>query len=105
MWFKQAANSVWNATKNILTDQRTPAKRLLDEIVDSNAEIIPTNKLNELSALTYDLDSFLEIVDICIERIRIFKYDLEEARKTLNMLITINYLLKHGATAFVDELR
>ena len=80
MWFKQAANSVWNATKNILTDQRTPAKRLLDEIVDSNAEIIPTNKLNELSALTYDLDSFLEIVDICIERIRIFKYDLEEAR-------------------------
>jgi hypothetical protein len=46
MWFKQAASSVWNATKNILTDTRTPAKRLLDEIVDSKEEIIPSNKLN-----------------------------------------------------------
>ena len=77
MWFKQAANSMWNATKNILADKRSPGKRLLDEIVQSNEEIIPTNKLNELSALTYDIESFLEIVDICIERIRVFKYDLE----------------------------
>jgi len=35
----------------------------------------------------------------------VFKYDLEEARKNLNILIVINYLIKHGATAFVDELR
>lgn len=47
----------------------------------------------------------MEIVDIAIERIRVFKYDLDEARKNLNMLVTINYLLKHGASAFVDELR
>lgn len=33
MWFKQAANSMWNATKNILADKRSPGKRLLDEIV------------------------------------------------------------------------
>lgn len=66
---------------------------------------MPTNKLNELAALTFDLESFQEIVDLTIERIRVFKYDLEEARKNLNMLIAINYLIKHGATAFVDELR
>jgi len=35
----------------------------------------------------------------------VFKYDLEEARKNLNILIVVNYLIKHGATAFVDELR
>jgi hypothetical protein len=105
MWFKQAASSVWNATKNILQDSRTPVHRLLDEVVDSEEEIIPTNKLNELSTLTYDIDSFMEIVDLVIERIRVFKYDLNEARRNLNMLITINYLIKHGATAFVDELR
>lgn len=44
-------------------------------------------------------------MDIVIERIRVFKYDLEEARKNLNILIVVNYLIKHGATAFVDELR
>lgn len=30
MWFKQAASSVWNATKSMLSDQRSPGKRLLD---------------------------------------------------------------------------
>ena len=40
-----------------------------------------------------------------IERIRVFKYDLGEAHRNLNMLIVINYLIKHGASAFVDELR
>lgn len=55
MWFKQAAASVWNATKNYVVDQRSPAKKLLDEIFSSQEEIIPTTKLNELANLTYDL--------------------------------------------------
>jgi hypothetical protein len=58
MWFKQAASSVWNATKNILADQRSPARRIVDDIVHSEEEVIPTNKLNELAALTYNLESF-----------------------------------------------
>ena len=105
MWFKQAASSVWNATKNILTDQRSPAKRLLDDIYECQDEIISTAKLNDLASLTFELETFQEIVEIVIERIRVFKYDLEEARKNLNVLIVINYLIKHGASAFVDELR
>lgn len=105
MWFKNAASNVWNATKNILADSRSPAHKLLDEVVLSSEDIIPTNKLNDLAALTFDLESFQEIVDLVIERIRVFKYDLDEARKNLNMLIVINYLIKHGASAFVDELR
>ena len=44
-------------------------------------------------------------MQLAVEGIRTFKYGLEEAKKTLNMLIAINYLIKHGATAFVDELR
>lgn len=66
MWFKQAASSVWNATKGMLADQRSPAKKLLDDIVLSNEDVIPTNKLNDLAALTFDLDAFMEIVDIAI---------------------------------------
>jgi|JI9StandDraft_1071089.scaffolds.fasta_scaffold651732_1 hypothetical protein len=66
MWFKQAAASVWQATKNIVIDQRSPTKKLLDEIFESQEEIISTAKLNELANMTYDLESFQEIVDICI---------------------------------------
>jgi hypothetical protein len=46
MWFKNAASNVWNATKNIVSDQRSPARKLIDEVVLSAEEIIPTNKLN-----------------------------------------------------------
>ena len=88
-----------------MADQRSPGKKLLDEIHESKEEIIATTKLTELANLTYDLESFQEILDICVERIRVFKYDLDEAHKNLNMLIVINYLIKHGASAFVDELR
>lgn len=55
--------------------------------------------------MTYDFNNFEEIFALTIDRIKVFRYELEEARKTLNMLITINYIIKHGATAFVDELR
>lgn len=35
MWFKQAAASVWEATKNIVSDKRSPSRKLLDEIFES----------------------------------------------------------------------
>jgi len=30
MWFKQAAASMWSATKGLIADTRSPAKKLLD---------------------------------------------------------------------------
>jgi hypothetical protein len=36
MWFKNAASNVWNATKNIIADSRSPARKLLDEVVLSS---------------------------------------------------------------------
>ena len=61
MWFKQAAQaatSVWNKAKTVIVDQRTPGKRILDEIFESQEEIIATNKLTELANLTFDLEAF-----------------------------------------------
>ena len=59
MWgFKNAALSMWNKTKNILVDNRTPVEKLIDEIEASQDEIIPTNKLSELSMMTYDFENF-----------------------------------------------
>lgn len=108
MWFKSAASaasSVWSVTKSLLGDSRSPAQKLLDDITESEDEIISTNKLNDLSTMTYEIDTFNEIVTLCLQRLKVFRYDLDEARKNLNVLITVNYLIKHGATGFVDELR
>lgn len=58
MWyFKKTAESVWNASKNLI-DKRTPVQKLIDSIADCEQEILPTAKLNELSALTYEVDTF-----------------------------------------------
>lgn len=39
------------------------------------------------------------------QRIKKFQYDVYESHKTLNILIAINYLIKHGASGFVDVFR
>lgn len=55
--------------------------------------------------MTYELEQFDEIVEILFQKIKKFHYDVEESHKTLNLLIAINYLIKHGATGFVDVFR
>lgn len=52
--------------------------------------------------MTYDMEAFDEILELMTKKLRVFHYDNEEANKTLNLLITTNYLIKHGATGFVD---
>lgn len=66
---------------------------------------MPTNKLSELSTLTYEVDQFDEIVTTIFEKLKKFQYDAIESQKTLNILVATNYLIKHGATGFVDEFR
>ena len=55
--------------------------------------------------MTYDAETFDQIINIFVERLRVFQYSIEKSLQTLNILITTNYLIKHGATAFVDEFR
>lgn len=55
--------------------------------------------------MTYELETFDEIVEILLERLKKFTYDIEESQESLNLLIATNYLIKHGATAFVDIFR
>ena len=53
MWYlKQTATNIWNASKN-LVDNRLPAQKLIDSLAECNEEILPTNKLNELAAMTF----------------------------------------------------
>jgi hypothetical protein len=44
-------------------------------------------------------------LELVLKRLKTFHYDLDEAKKNLNILIATNYLIKHGASGFVDELR
>jgi len=103
--FKSAAKSVWKVSKNMVVDSRSPARKVLDEIENSKEEIVSTNKLSELASISYEIEPFEEIYDLVIERAKVFKYNIEDAKKSLNMMVTINYLIKHGASGFVDEFR
>ena len=55
--------------------------------------------------MTYDMQAFDQIIEILTKKLRVFHYDIDEANKTLNLLVATNYLIKHGATGFVDEFR
>ena len=55
--------------------------------------------------MTYEVDLFDQIVASIFEKLKKFHYDVIECQKTLNILVTTNYLIKHGATGFVDEFR
>lgn len=55
--------------------------------------------------MTYEVDAFDEIVTLLFEKLKKFHYDLPESQKTLNILVATNYIIKHGATGFVDEFR
>ena len=61
--------------------------------------------MTELANMTYDIAAFDQIQNIFIERLRVFNYSVEKSHQTLNILIATNYIIKHGATGFVDELR
>lgn len=38
-------------------------------------------------------------------RLKIFKYSLEGIKKAHNLLVLVSYLIKHGASGFIDEFR
>jgi hypothetical protein len=107
MWFsnlKDTAMNVWNASKQMI-DKKSPIERIVDSIANNQDEIIPTKTLNQLADFTYEPDRFDEVVNIFIQRLRVFSYDVDKSHQTLNLLIATNYLIKHGATGFVDEFR
>lgn len=66
---------------------------------------MPTNKLNELAAMTYEMDNFDIILECLTRKLKVFHYDFEKSQQTYNILVTTNYLIKHGASGFVDEFR
>jgi len=51
------------------------------------------------------MDKFEETLELILKRLKTFQYDIDEAKRNLNVLIATNYLIKHGASGFVDELR
>ena len=39
------------------------------------------------------------------DRLKIFKYSLEGIKKAHNLLVLVSYLIKHGASGFIDDFR
>lgn len=78
---------------------------MLDELVNEKAEIIPTKKLDQVVAFSYDIDRFEQISDWIQEHLRIFKYVPIAIKQTVNVLTIVYYLIKHGASGFIDVFR
>jgi hypothetical protein len=54
---------------------------------------------------SYDIDSFQKISDWLVKKLSIFKYEESRIKECVNMLTIIYYLIKHGASGFVDDFR
>lgn len=51
------------------------------------------------------MDKFEQISDWIQDHLRIFKYTPEAIKQTVNILTIVYYLIKHGASGFIDVFR
>lgn len=54
---------------------------------------------------SYDMEKFEQISEWIQEHLRIFKYTPEAIKQTVNVLTIVYYLIKHGASGFIDVFR
>ena len=55
--------------------------------------------------MSYDNTNFDLICDMILSKIKVFKYQAKYAKKTLNTLVLLSYLIKNAPSGFVDEFR
>lgn len=52
--------------------------------------------------MSYESENFDMICETIIEKLRVFRYESKQAKKTLNTLVLLSYLIKNAASGFVD---
>lgn len=103
-----AASSVYTYSKDLVvgeSEPTDPVKELLEELLDEKSELVPVKKLDKLVEYSYDIEKFETISDWIQDRLKIFKYTTEGIKQTINVLTIVYYLIKHGASGFIDVFR
>jgi hypothetical protein len=105
MWLvKRAANKVYAISQNVLKE-RSEVERQIDDIISNRHEVMPIRKMGELANSSYDIQAFEKIVDLLAEKLTEIKYERKSLKKRLNLLVLVTYLIKYGASGFIDEFR
>lgn len=63
---------------------------------------MPVRKMGELAALSFNIDHFQQTVDFIAGKLADIKFERKSLKKRLNLLVLSNYLIKHGASGFID---
>lgn len=66
---------------------------------------MPLRKMTDLAALTFDIDAFNHTLDFITTKLNDLKFERKSLKKRLNVLVLATYLIKHGASGFIDEFR
>ena len=98
---KQAASKVKSFSQTVLKE-KGEVVRLAENVVSNRYEVMPVRKMGELAALSFDIDSFQQIVDFIADKLSDIKFERKSLKKRLNILVMSTYLLKHGASGFID---
>ena len=51
---------------------------------------------------SYDIDNFNDMIDFIAVKLADIKMEKKSLKKRLNLLVIVTYLIKHGASGFID---
>lgn len=72
------------------------------DIISNKHEVMPIRKMGELANLSYQIEQFEQTVQVIEDKLKEIKYERKSLKKRLNVLVLVTYLIKHGASGFID---
>ena len=66
---------------------------------------MPLEKMAQLASASFDSDRFDNTLEFLLEKLNDLKYEKKSLKKRCNLLVLAAYLIKYGASGFIDEFR
>jgi hypothetical protein len=66
---------------------------------------MPIRKMGDLASGSFDIENFEQILAVIADKLKEIKFERKSLKKRLNVLVLVTYLIKHGASGFIDEFR
>ena len=63
---------------------------------------MPMKLMSEVAMKSYEIDYFEQIIDFVYVKLDDIKMEKKSLKKRLNLLILVTYLIKYGASGFID---
>lgn len=103
-WVKQAASKVKTLSQQVMRE-KGEAERLIEDIISNRHQVMPVRKMGDLATLSFQMEHFQQTIDFIATKLSDIKFERKSLKKRLNLLVLTAYLIKHGASGFIDEFR